>query len=106
MSYFAAVYIIMVSMNIDFSLLHFFAVIPAITLVASLPIGYGGWGIREGAFIYGLGLIDVPFETAFSASVQIGIISMSGAILASIPIFLRSGSKLRIAKMKHAKDDE
>jgi len=104
LAYFAAVYTIMVSMGINFSMLHFLAVIPVIALVASLPIGYGGWGIREGAFVYGLGFIDVPFETAFATSIQIGIISMGGAIIAGIPILIRSRSKYNFLRAQSDDD--
>jgi len=100
LAYFAAVYTIMRSMGIDFSWIHFFAVIPVISIVASLPIGYGGWGIREGAFVYGLGLINVPFETAFATSVQIGLISMAGALIAGIPALLSSDIRQSIFSAK------
>ena len=106
MSYFAAVYTIMMSMGIDFSVLYFFAVIPVITLVSSLPIGYGGWGIREGAFVYGLGLINVPFETAFATSIQVGIISMCGAIVAAIPVLLKSGTQFKKTILPHDDDKQ
>lgn len=106
LSYFAAVYCIMTSMGIDFSWLHFIAVIPVITVVASLPIGYGGWGIREGAFVYGLGLINVPFETAFATSIQIGIISMGGALLAGVPVLLSSDFKQFFSSQKTTSDHE
>ena len=90
LAYFGSVYAVMISMGIEFSWLHFIAIIPVITIVASLPIGYGGWGIREGAFVYGLGLINIPFETAFATSIQIGIISMAGALIAAIPALVLS----------------
>ena len=94
------------SMGIDFSVLYFFAVIPVITLVSSLPIGYGGWGIREGAFVYGLGLINVPFETAFATSIQVGIISMCGAIVAAIPVLLKSGTQFKKTILPHDDDKQ
>lgn len=99
-AYFGAVYFIMRSMGIEFSWLEFIAVIPVITIVASLPIGYGGWGIREGAFVYGLGLIHVPFETAFATSIQIGIISMAGALFAGIPALLMNSDIRQLLKHK------
>lgn len=105
LSYFAAVYCIMTSMGIEFSWLHFIAVIPVITIVASLPIGYGGWGIREGAFVYGLGLINVPFETAFATSIQIGIISMGGALLAGVPVLLSSDFRQFFSTKKQPSHD-
>ncbi|MGH1398100.1 MAG: lysylphosphatidylglycerol synthase transmembrane domain-containing protein [Alphaproteobacteria bacterium] len=88
LAYFAAVYTVLVSIGAEFSWLHFLAVIPVITIVASLPIGYGGWGIREGAFVYGLGFISVPIETAFAASIQIGLISMAATIMTGVPALL------------------
>lgn len=86
--YFAAVYIVMSSLGTDFSFIRFLAVIPIITLIASLPVGYGGWGIREGAFMYGLGLINMPLEAAFMASVQIGILTTIAAMISGIPALI------------------
>lgn len=85
LAYFVAVYVITMSMGIEFSWLHFISILPLITVIASLPVGYGGWGIREGAFVYGLGLINIPIEVAFAVSVQIGLISMICAFLAGVP---------------------
>ncbi|MGQ0527658.1 MAG: lysylphosphatidylglycerol synthase transmembrane domain-containing protein [Alphaproteobacteria bacterium] len=85
--YFAAVYVVIESLGINLPLIKFMAIIPFITLVASLPLGYGGWGIREGAFMYGLGLINLPLEASFTASVQIGLISMVAALVTGVPAF-------------------
>ena len=86
--YFAAVYVIMKSLGAEFSFFKFMAIIPVITLIASLPVGYGGWGIREGAFIYGLSLINLPLETALMGSVQIGLLTMLTATITGIPAFV------------------
>ncbi|MEM7650731.1 MAG: lysylphosphatidylglycerol synthase transmembrane domain-containing protein [Pseudomonadota bacterium] len=88
LAYFAAVYVVTLSTGIAFSWLHFIAILPLITIIASLPVGYGGWGIREGAFVYGLGLINIPIEVAFAVSVQIGLISMICAFVAGIPALI------------------
>ncbi|MCB9983369.1 MAG: flippase-like domain-containing protein [Rhodospirillales bacterium] len=96
-AYFAAVYAVTASMGIEFSWLHFISILPLITIIASLPVGYGGWGIREGAFVYGLGLIDIPIEVAFAASVQIGLISMICAFIVGIPaLVLRRNSAFKL----------
>ena len=84
-AYFVAVYAVTTSTGIEFSWLHFISILPLITIIASLPVGYGGWGIREGAFVYGLGLINIPIEVAFAVSIQIGLISMICAFIAGIP---------------------
>lgn len=86
--YFFAIYLIAVSTGAEVSFLTMLYVLPIITLVASLPISLGGWGVREGAFIYGLGLIGVPMETAFIISIQIGILSILSTVIASLPTLL------------------
>lgn len=87
-AYFGAVYVVTTTMGVEFSWLHFISILPLITIIASLPVGYGGWGIREGAFVYGLGLINVPIEIAFAVSVQIGLISMITAFIAGVPAIM------------------
>lgn len=102
-SYFAAVYVITMSTGAEFPLLYFMAVLPMITIVASLPVGYGGWGIREGAFVYGLGLINVPIETAFLVSVQIGLISMGAALIVGLHAILSGNMVFSLQNWKTAK---
>ena len=98
--YFAAVYAVIVSLDAEFSFIKFMAIVPIITLISSLPVGYGGWGIREGAFIYGLGLINIPLEAAFMASVQIGLLSMLLAISTGIPALIDSETQLALKNWK------
>lgn len=83
LSYFVAIYVVTTSYGLDFSPLNFLAILPLVTIAASLPIGYGGWGIREGAFVYGLGIIHIPVDIAFSISIQIGLVSIMSAVLAA-----------------------
>ena len=83
--YFMAVYFIANSTDVHLEFTKLLIVLPVIALVASLPVSIGGWGVREGAFVYGLGLLGVPMETAFAISVQIGVISLMTTLLAGIP---------------------
>ena len=64
--YFASVYMVVKGMGIDIGFIQLLTVLPMIALVSSLPIGFGGWGVREGAFVYGLGFLGVGIEQAFS----------------------------------------
>jgi uncharacterized membrane protein YbhN (UPF0104 family) len=84
--YFVAVYAITKSTGANVSFAQLLTVLPVITLVASLPLSLGGWGIREGAFVYGLGLLGVPMETAFLVSVQIGLLSMLSVAVTALPV--------------------
>ena len=70
------------------SLGHMMAILPFVTLVAALPVSFGGWGVREGAFIFALGLSGVPQEAAFMLSVHIGLLSLFATALAGVPALL------------------
>lgn len=91
--YFVSVYFIALSSGADFSFFDLLSVLPVITLVASLPVSFGGWGVREGAFVIGLALIGVPEESAFMISIQIGLLTMVATILAGIPALLSMDMK-------------
>lgn len=53
------------------------------SFVASLPISFAGWGPRELAAIYTLGLFGVPSKEALSASILCGVISIISVLLLS-----------------------
>lgn len=101
-AYFASIYAIALPYMHDMPFFGLMAVLPAIALVSSLPIGFGGWGIREGAFIYGLGLIGIPMEQAFLISIEVGVIGMAATILASLPMFLSSSPETLLLFRKKA----
>lgn len=73
--------------------LEFLALIPILALISSLPISFGGWGVREGAFIYGLALIGFPMESAFLLSIQVGLITLIAPFLIGLFYLLRSDVK-------------
>ena len=89
-AYFIAVFIIARATGADITFSQLLIVLPVIALVASLPLSFGGWGVREGAFIYGLGLLGVPMETAFLISVQVGLLSMLAVAVTALPILALS----------------
>jgi uncharacterized protein (TIRG00374 family) len=49
------------------------ALVPAIMLMAMVPVSIAGWGVREGIMIFGLGLAGVPPEAALVASIMVGL---------------------------------
>lgn len=53
------------------------------SFVASLPISFAGWGPRELAAIYTLGLFGVPTKEALSASILCGVLSIISVLLLS-----------------------
>lgn len=60
-------------------------VVPTVMLISLLPISIGGWGVREGAMVVGLGLVGVESSDALLISVMYGLgaaaIGVSGWIL-------------------------
>lgn len=100
LSFFASIYCLSVSADVSLTFLEMMTVLPIISLVAALPISIGGWGVRESAFIYGLGLLGVPMETAFLISVQVGLISMVATIIAGIPAIMASDVPLLSPRSK------
>jgi uncharacterized membrane protein YbhN (UPF0104 family) len=47
---------------------------PIVLLVSLAPVSIGGWGVREGAMVVGLGLVGVPKPTALSVSILFGLV--------------------------------
>lgn len=86
--YFMAIFILTRATGVDVHALNIIAILPVIILVSSLPISIGGWGVREGAFIYGLGMVGIDAEAAFLISVQIGILGTLSVMIAGIPAIL------------------
>ncbi len=93
-AFFVSVFCLCISAQTDLSFAQLMTVLPVISLIAALPISIGGWGVREGAFVFGLGLLGVSMETAFLISIQVGLIGMVSIILAGIPSLLTSDFKL------------
>lgn len=86
--FFVSVYGLISSSSNPVPFFELMTVLPMISLVAALPISIGGWGVREGAFVYGLGLLNVPMETAFIVSVQVGLVGMLMTVIAGLPSLL------------------
>lgn len=88
-SFIFAVYIL--SLGIDghhANTIEFLALMPILALISSLPISFGGWGVREGVFVYGLGLIGFSMENAFLLSIQVGLASMIAPFIVGLPYLL------------------
>jgi uncharacterized membrane protein YbhN (UPF0104 family) len=50
-------------------------IVPITILVTVLPISVAGWGVREGAFVAGFGLVGVPAADALALSVLFGLLN-------------------------------
>lgn len=74
-------YILADSLGSPISLLQTMTLIPWVLLISIIPLSIGGWGLREAAMIFFLGLIGVPQVVALTLSVQMGLLS----IILSLP---------------------
>lgn len=60
---------------------------PVVLLVTALPISIGGWGTREIAMVYMLGLFGVPSAQAAAVSIEFGLCSTLASLLGA-PIWI------------------
>ena len=75
---------------IDVGFLTWLVVMPVVLLVSALPISVGGWGTREIAMVYMLGLFAVPPDLAAAVSIQFGL-CMTIASLVGAPVWATLG---------------
>ena len=72
-----AIYLCAKGMGIPLSFGPALLVVPAIMLVSMIPVSYGGWGVREGAMIFGLGQLGVAVSDALAISVTYGLMQIA-----------------------------
>lgn len=78
------------------------SLLPVLALVSSMPISIGGWGVREGAFIYGLGLIGFAKESALLLSIQVGIVTLITPVIIGLFFMLLSSTFRQTARLNFA----
>jgi hypothetical protein len=83
-------------MNIQLDFGAAFLVVPAIMLVSMIPISFAGWGVREGAMIFGLGLVGVDTPDALAISVAFGLLQIVIAVPGGV-LWLTRNSAARTA---------
>lgn len=78
-------YFLSVAFGMDVSLLYFFIIVPIVLVLIRIPISLSGFGVREGSFVYFLGLIGVgtsqAFLLGFSVQMLTLVIFLPGGIL-------------------------
>jgi uncharacterized protein (TIRG00374 family) len=73
--------------GVDVGFLTWLVVMPVVLLVTALPISVGGWGTREIAMVYMLGLFGVPPDLAAAVSIKFGLCT-TVASLVGAPIWM------------------
>jgi glycosyltransferase 2 family protein len=80
-------FILLRSLGAQAGLLDTMVLAPFIILVTTLPISFGGWGLREGTMVGLFGLIGVPPAISLTASILLGLLSTAVSIPGAL-IFL------------------
>ena len=75
------VFVLAGGMGLDVAMADCLALVPLVLLATTIPLSIGGWGFREGAMVFGFGLVGVPEAGAFGLSVLTGLMG----ILLSLP---------------------
>jgi uncharacterized membrane protein YbhN (UPF0104 family) len=76
--------------GIDVDFVTWLVVMSVVLLVSALPISIGGWGTREIAMVYMLGLFAVPPDLAAAVSIQFGL-CLTVASLVGAPVWATLG---------------
>jgi uncharacterized membrane protein YbhN (UPF0104 family) len=69
------------ALGLPVSAMDFLAIMPAVTLATTLPISFGGWGVREGVLVLLLGHLGVAAGGALALSLLFGL----GGVLCGLP---------------------
>lgn len=77
---FISVALITRALGIQAPLLLLIALQPMVALLAALPITIGGWGLREGGMVLGMGLLGVASPDALAVSVLYGALCALAAL--------------------------
>lgn len=66
-------YVIGEGLGIDFRFIDGLLLFPTVLFLSMLPISIAGWGVREGAMVAALALVDVPAHQSLALSVCFGL---------------------------------
>lgn len=73
----AAIDVLAQSINVGVGFVHFMILMPPVILATILPVSIGGWGMRETAMVFTLGLVGVEPEQAFLLSILMGVLTIA-----------------------------
>jgi uncharacterized membrane protein YbhN (UPF0104 family) len=93
-----SVYFWALALGVEFGIVHLL-LLPLIMLVASIPISFAGWGLRESAMVTGLGFAGISAADALAMSISFGIsqmlVGLPGVVIAVMSNYGRKESKFQ-----------
>ncbi len=81
---FVVVWLILRDLGSDVSFVGVLMVTPVVVLLLVLPISIAGWGLREGLFVIGFGLFNVPEDIALATSIVFGLITLAEGLIGGV----------------------
>ncbi len=81
---FLTVWLVAQALNIPLNFWHVMAVMPAIILVASVPVSLAEWGVREGAMVVGLSIVGIAPTDALTLSLVYGFVFLGLGMAAGV----------------------
>jgi len=85
-------FIVSLAIEADISILHFLIFVPIVTVLGSIPLSINGLGIREGGYVFFLGLVGVPPTSSLSLALLIRFINTINSLLGGLVYLFRSSS--------------
>ena len=85
-----------VALRLDIPITTLFALTPAALLVAMVPISFGGWGVREVAFVYLLGAAGTSAEAALTLSIAFGLLRIVVGAIGGVTWALMNDDHYRV----------
>jgi len=83
-SAFVVIWLILRDLGADVSVIGVMIVAPVVLLLLVAPISIAGWGLREGLFVIGFGLFNVPEDIALAASIVFGLITLAEGLIGGV----------------------
>jgi uncharacterized membrane protein YbhN (UPF0104 family) len=81
MANFVVIWLVLRDLGAGVSFLGVMIVAPVVFLLLVLPVSISGWGLREGLFVVGFGLLNVPQDLALAASILYGLINLATSLI-------------------------
>lgn len=91
-----AVWVLARSLAIPVPLSYFFAIVPLVSLVESLPVSIFGIGTRDVSYVYLLGLVGVSDAKALSLSLLYVLLTLLYALLGGLVFAFRSPAPVEL----------
>lgn len=81
MCYMLSLYFITLSIGIKVNVIYLYLLWPIIFLIKSFPLAIGGWGARELAMVYFLGIVGITNNDALLSSIMVGLIMIASSMV-------------------------